>query len=210
MNHSASNSNHPAEDASKCIPCLFSIWLLVQLTSLGLAAVGIEFTSRWPRPAQQLALHQMLAVQIVFASLLFPWLMPSWRISMAVIAISWPMCVLAAALAECSNQSLLAGASYTTAWLALLAIASQQLRTQYLQCMGVLVAALATLGGAVLWYLAEEFGDGATLSACGALVGAIAQVSRPFTTPVAWATVIGPLLFGSLVLFIFRDRAAVK
>jgi len=184
------------------------VWLAIQLAALGLAAAGVEFSVRWPRPAQQLALHQMLAVQIVASSLLFPWLMPSWRLSLVVIATSWPMAILAAALSEHSNGGLLAGTVFTTCWLATLAIASQLLRSHYLQCISVLVAALATLGGVGLWYVAREFGSGIALNASGPLAGALLQIDHPFSSPVSWAMVIGPLTAAVSAQIISRRRTA--
>jgi len=208
MNSIAYNTNHPSGDASSCIPCLLSVWLGVQLAALGLGAAGVELSARWPRPAQQLSLHEMLAVQVIASSLLFPWLMRSGRASIMVIATSLPMSILAAALAESSNLSLLAGSAHVTLWLATLAVWSRLLRTNYLQLIGVLIASCISLGGAVLWYLAREFANEISLMASGTLVGAMHQIDFPFSAPSSWALVIGPLIIGAIALRIAKPRAA--
>jgi len=135
------------------------LWLVIQLAALLLGALRIPLAAKYPQPAERLATHVMLATQVAASALLFPWLMRDWRTAAAVVATAWPFAAAASALSAVSLESTAAGEGYVTLWLAGLALWSRLLRGPRSQSFGVALAASVSIGAAVTWYLALEFGQ---------------------------------------------------
>jgi hypothetical protein len=164
------------------------LWLLVQLAALSLAALRIPLAAKYPQPAELLATHVMLVAQVAAAALLFPRLMPDWRTAAGVIVTAWPFAVAASALSAASVGATARGEAYVTAWLVALALWSAALPGPRSRLYGVSVAASLSMGAAILWYLAHEFGvaggpertvggSGRRLWAASPVLAALNQVS---------------------------------
>src|SRR5688572_29419877 len=66
------------------------IWLAIQLGATLLAALRIPLAAAYPEPAERLAVHVLLAVQVLAAGMLFPLLLRDWRSALQTIATAVP------------------------------------------------------------------------------------------------------------------------
>jgi hypothetical protein len=197
------------------------LWLLVQLAALLLASLRIALAAKYPQPAEALATHMMLAAQVAAASLLFPYLMRDWTTATAVIATAWPFAATASVLSAVPLAATAAGEAYVTVWLVTLALWSAALRTPRSKLYGLAVAAILSIGGAALWYLAREFNPGADVAVGGSgdrllaaspLVAALRNLSpqRP-----RWTENLIPTALAAAALFLLlaqrrRSRARLS
>lgn len=147
---------------SPTLPLL--LWLALQIAPLLLAAFRIPLatgTAGYPEPAERLAAHLIVAVQIAGSALLFPFLLRTWSSSLMTLATAWPPLWLAGHLAALSPDHVLPVALFVTAWLAGLA-AWRAAVDSWPRGKGQMVVAAVvtavTLGGGVLWYFTAEFG----------------------------------------------------
>jgi hypothetical protein len=141
-------------------------WLLVQLTALLLAATRVPLAANYPRAADQLAVHLLLATQVVAAAALMPWLLRGWRASLLAAACCWPMLAVAGMLSALPEARMLAATGYVTAWLAVLSVwMAAAARSKRLQYVFSAVASAVAAGGPLLWYLQVEFTSPETAAA---------------------------------------------
>jgi hypothetical protein len=132
-------------------------WLALQLAALLLAGLQVPLSDNFPRPAESMALDEMLVVQVGFAALLFPILLPNLPTAVIAIVATWPLVQLAGALAAVEPLRVFLSGAYVCGWLALLALWRSILPCHKSRMFGVAVAALLSIGAAVLWYLRAEF-----------------------------------------------------
>lgn len=192
-------------------PPLF-IWLLLQLLALFLSAARVPFFAlkSFPQPAELLSLPLMLTVQVVASAMLFPFLLRDLRVTVMVIAASWPMTLVAGFLtATADTRALAAAAIYLTAWLAGLALWQKALRSARAQAVGVAAATLAVFSGPIFWYLRLEYGGATTLDwsqagRWGPIMGtlAIIKLDNVFRSP--WVFAAGHLAAGAMAVGIKR------
>jgi len=152
-----------APPADSIAPALF-VWLLIQLFGLALAAARVQLSAHFPRPAESLAIDEMLVVQIAAAGMLFPWLLRSRARAIAVVLTAGPMLQLAATLASMPGSLVMLLWAYVACWCVPLAAWRFVLGRRF-ALLGVAVANLLTLGGAAMWYLRAEFSHNAPLPA---------------------------------------------
>ena len=96
------------------------LWLLIQLSTLGVSAARIPFyaVKRFPQPAELIALPLMLVMQIGMSALLFPYLLRDARAAGLVIVSSWPFTILAALLTGLPNKRMMLELlAFNTIWL---------------------------------------------------------------------------------------------
>lgn len=200
-----STGRPPAGNPSiACIPCVLGVWLAAQLAALALGAAGVALSARPPASPGALALHEMLAGQMLVASLIFPRLMREASAALLAIGSAWPMLILAAIVAERPAASLTAGGALVTIWLAGLAFASQLLRSHRLQLFGAALAILLCAGDAIVGYLSSEFAARPLWT--GPLSGALRQVDDPWSCAPAWIVASLVLIAGALACLIRRAR----
>lgn len=145
--------------SSPTLPLL--LWFLIQLTPLVLAAAGVPLatgTAGYPQPAEQVALHLMVATQIAASAVLFPVLLRTAPLGLMVIVTAWPFQLAAGYLAAQSAAEVLPLSLFVSSWLIGLTLWRATLITGPLRRLGTALASGLTLGGAALWYLAAEFG----------------------------------------------------
>jgi hypothetical protein len=133
------------------------LWLTLQLAVLALAAARVPLAAKYPRPAESLAIHLMLATQVAAAALLFPFILRDLRVATMVIVSTWPFDLLAAHLSALPAAQFLPAVSYVTLWLVTLTIWRSVVTSDMLQLVAVTVATAWALGGAGLSYLHDEF-----------------------------------------------------
>jgi hypothetical protein len=160
-----------------------TIWLIVQLSTLALAAARVRLWASAPSNSEQFALIMVLSAQIAMAALLLPQLFRDPASAVIVILTAWPLGELAAVL---SGQSLarfiIAETNATMVFVAFYfwnAAARRPLVKMHSQAVVTMIA----IGGVFLCYLRLEFGGGAAVNwtiapMYGPLLGAISLL-RP-------------------------------
>jgi hypothetical protein len=133
------------------------IWLILQLLTILIPITQLPLSDKFPRPAERLAIDEMLIAQISLSALLFPILFTSASNSLIVIASSWPFILLAGVLSVTPQARVLAAGTYLTVWLLVLALWSSVLSSRRAQLVGCTLAGGISIGLALLWYLQVEF-----------------------------------------------------
>jgi hypothetical protein len=139
------------------IPIL--VWSALQIISLSISAARVQLWARMISPAENYALQLMLAVQVIAAAMIFPWLMRDARSSAFVILIAAPFLQLAGMLGERSGSEIAWTIFLAWTWLITLALWRTALRGKRAEMIGVAVASCMTIGSACVWYLQNEFAD---------------------------------------------------
>src|SRR5688572_24474358 len=134
------------------------VWLGAQLAAIALAAARVPLAAQYVEPAEHLALHLMLGVQVVVASLLFPFLLRDVRSVVQIVATAIPFQLAAAYLAGHGMSEVVQPAGIVLAWLVTLGVWAMVIRSMRAQMLGVAVASLLTLGLVASRYLRLEFG----------------------------------------------------
>jgi hypothetical protein len=169
-------------------------WLALQMLALLAGGLRIPLSARFPAPAEQMAVYEMIVVQTAASALLFPALFPTLANGvLAAVSVS-VMLLLAALLASrAPDARLLAVTGYLMIWVVGLAIWAKLLRTPASKLYGTALAALLVLGGAVVAYLGREFGmpgesfDWSARGWLGPMVGAITLMESGPMTGTPWA-----------------------
>jgi hypothetical protein len=190
-------------------------WLAVQMLALLASVLRAPFSARFPAPAENLAIHEMLVVQMVASALLFPMLFPTLATGVIVVGSAPLMLQLAGVLAgEVEAVRWAYVCAYSAGWLIGLGLWSVALRTARARLYGVAAAGAIVVGGAMLAYLHREFGapteafDWGRHGGLGPLVGAIAIQETGERTGMAWAFlgVFGLAATGAAGVTRFRMR----
>jgi hypothetical protein len=167
-------------------------WLALQTVALLAAALRIPLSAQFPAPAEQLAMHEMIVVQVVGSALLFPLLFPTVATGLLIAGSAALMLQLAAVLAGQSNRGLMiVTCVYVAGWLVGLGLWSSALRTTRAKLYGVAGAALLAVGGTIVAYVGREFGapadafDWGRSAHHGPVIGAMAALEsgRPIGAP---------------------------
>jgi hypothetical protein len=177
------------------------LWLGVQLLALALAAMQVPLSDQFPRPAERMALDEMLVAQVLAATLLFPMLLPSAGATVLLIAATWPFLQLAGVLSSAPAKSIVVGGCYVGSWLLVLRLFRSALRTQKAELTGVAVATAIALGGAMMWYLRAEFAldTPAAPFVAGSTLGPIVGVLSAVHGNAGWASVWGPMAVAATI-----------
>jgi hypothetical protein len=134
------------------------LWLAVQMLALGTSVFQVPLSDQYPRPAERMALHQVLVAQVVASSLFFPWLFRNAVGGVFITTSAWPFIQMAASLSATSWENTIAAGVYVTLWLSLLSVWGTALKTKRARhAVGASASAMALLGP-ILWYLGAEYG----------------------------------------------------
>ena len=157
------------------------IWLTLQICALAISAGRVMLWSHGPRAGEQIALAEMLAAQIIAASVLLP-LLRGRRTVLILIVTAWPMAQLASFLADAGTHRLIFGQTYVCLWLMIVHVWSRLISSPPGRLYASAIAMLLSLGGAVLCYLSIDFAEEAPqhmvslpAHAFGPIMGVIAQ-----------------------------------
>jgi len=93
------------------------VWLAAQLLAIGVGAARVPLWARFPSTGEMLALDELIAVQFVVSSLLFPFLCRDLKSTCAVICASAPMIAIAGLLSFTSTGACIANAFNLALWL---------------------------------------------------------------------------------------------
>ena len=213
-NNAAAAAPAPAGQSAKARrlptgPLLF--WLLIQVGALTLAAGRVPLAARYPIAGERYALDLLLAVQVGFAAMLFPWLLRDLSTAVMAIASCWPALALAVMLSSLKPGTLVIAGGYLTLWLASLTAWRFALANEKSQMIGTAVAATWAIGGPVVWYLRAEF-NSPMQSALnpgpffGPLTGALTQIGASGARLSDWL-VLAMLFFLGCAATVMTHRA---
>jgi hypothetical protein len=134
-----------------------SIWLLVQLAAIALAALRVPLAAEYPQPAEFFAVNLLLATQFAWVAILFPWLLRSWSMTIIAAASAWIMLLMAAAMAAWSMRDVIAPAAYVTLFIVLLTLLRFGL-SRHGQLFASAIVSTYVIGGPLVWYLQLDLG----------------------------------------------------
>lgn len=201
--------NTTSSSASRSFTAPLFLWLLVQLAALGIAAARLPFCAGLHRTVEQYAIGEMLAMQIVAASMLFPFLLRDWRSTLALIVTSAPYLLMAGFLSATPLATLTVLWIYLTLWLLTLALwRSVLLPRRFLPAIAIVN--LLVLGIPICHYLHAEYSTGAWplwLTGATPLTAALTLIASPRLIPPLWLPVV-ILLFAGAALRLHRARSA--
>ena len=170
-------------------------WLALQMLALAAAAFRVPFSARFPALGEQLAMQEMLVVQMIGSALLFPALFRTLASAAIVIGATPLLMMMAGVLAAAEAETMLAICAYALLWMLGLAFWSTVLRTERARMYGVATAAALVIGGATLAYVAREFGppgeafDWAGHGYLGPLTGGVTLLETGVRTWSPWVFV---------------------
>ena len=153
-------------------PLSLLIWLALQLLVLLLPALQVPLADEFPRPAEKLAIEEMVVAQIALSALLFPLLLRDFASGIVIAASTWPFLLLAGLLSSTSSHRLLEVGTFISLWITALGL----LRTESMKWNAWTSAIVSTIaiGGAIAAYLRAEFATGAIDGLLfGPLIGAL-------------------------------------
>ncbi|MDB5323492.1 MAG: hypothetical protein JWN40_5123 [Phycisphaerales bacterium] len=185
---------------------------------LALLAAGfrVPFSARFVVPEEQLAIHEMFAVQLIASGLLFPILFRNLTTAVIVIATAPLMVQMAGIIAAKAEMApLVAACAYPTLWLIGLALWAYALRGTKAQLFGITAATLLVVGGVLAAYLGREFGapghplNWSNRGWLGPLMGGIALLENGERTGTAWVFMAVHLVAGGIAVGV-RPRLDFK
>jgi hypothetical protein len=198
---------HPPKSPALQSTAPLLLWLGVQLGAILLAALQIPLAARYPEPAERLAPQLLLAVQVVAAGMLFPFLLRNWRHAINVAATGLPFQLAAGYLGGLAAREILPASVFVAAWILVLAVWRACLRSLGAQAIGVALAMCLTLGGGILRYLRVEFAPTSaaerTFESASPLLSTLATVEGN-PTIAGWLLLAGLLLAGIGTLAVQR------
>ena len=197
----------PVSDSTeKPVTAPLLVWLIVQLVALALAAARVPLSANFVRPAESLAVVEMLVVQFGASAMMFPFLLRDARSCLALILTAAPMLQLAGVLCEMSTGRVVGAWTCVAIWLAALTLWRAVLPTRH-RPLGVSIASLLTLGGVICWYISSEFATGLSLVRFLPLVATLrfAQGGKQLLPPLSSTGFLA--LAGVVALLLTRHRA---
>ena len=187
-----------------------TIWLIVQLSTLALAALRVRFWASAPSNSEQFALIMVLSVQIALAALMLPQLFRDRASATIVILTAWPLGELASFLAGQSLVRFAVAETNATMLLVAFYFWNGARRGSLSRMYSPVVAAMIAIGGVLLWYLRLEFGGAMTMNwtaapLYGPLLGAISLLRPDGPT---WQPWVFPAIL--LVFMFFASRISAR
>jgi hypothetical protein len=196
-------STVPLEPSPSTAPLL--LWLLVQLGAIVIAVLRVPLAAAYPEPAERLAPHLLLAVQVIAAGILFPFLLRDWRTAAQVVATAVPFQLASAYLAGVGARGMLPAMTFVLSWIVVLAVWRPCLTLHRMRALAISIATCLTLGGGVLRYLRLEFGRGSSdtsFETASPLLTTLAALGGESTSP-GWL-LLGGLGLGAVITVVFR------
>ena len=182
----------------RTVPLL--IWILIQLISLSLGCFALPLWAHHPSPRESLAVHEMIAFQMVAAGVLFPFLFPNFRTTVIAIGLIWPFIQLAGFLAAAPQSELQFVSIYVCLWITGLAACNPLLKTRQTALIAIASVQLLILGGALLYYCSLEANLAnekiSQTAKFGPLVTCVLNLDNFGAARFKWIEVCFPLLVG--------------
>jgi hypothetical protein len=177
------------------------LWLLIQLFALMLAAARVPLTAGLGPTPEELSLRELLAIDLISAGMLFPFLLRTWSATLVLVASCAPFMCAAGLFSGSSTGALLAGWSYLALWLVALRVWYVALPSRAHLC-AVAVLNVFTVGLPILDYLHREFSPQSRWRAQISPVASLLEHMDDAQISLAWwLPVLVPLAAGSALLW---------
>jgi len=111
-------------------------------------------------PTEYYAREIMLAVQVIAAAMIFPWLMRSARSAVFVILTAGIFLQLAGLLGDENSREMARCVAISFVWLISLALWRTALNSPRAEAIATAISTSITIGGACSYYFRLEFSDG--------------------------------------------------
>jgi len=180
-------------------PLSLLIWLGLQLLVLLLPVMQVQLSEEFPRPAEKLAIEELVVAQIGLSALLFSLLLRDFASALVIAAASWPFLLLAGLLSSTPPSRLLETGAFVSLWIVALAF----LRTNSIKsnAWATAIASTLAIGGAIAAYLRAEFSSGPIDGLVfGPIVGALDVLHKSDDRWKGWSL----LLFFLIIATLFR------
>jgi hypothetical protein len=141
-------------------PVSLLIWLVLHLVVLLIPVTQVPLSEEFTRPAEKLAVGEMIVAQIALSSLLLPILMPTPAAVLVIAAASWPFLQLAGVLSSTPPYHVIEAGSFVTVWIIALGLIGGGDVSQRWRNWSAAITSTVSIGGAILAYLRLEFGAG--------------------------------------------------
>jgi hypothetical protein len=150
------------------------IWLGLQLLVLLLPVMRVPLSEEFPRPAEKLAVEEMVVAQIALSALLLPVLMPSPAAVIVMAGTTWPFLQLAGVLSSSPPYRLVEVSGFVSTWIVALGLLGAGPMRPRWKIWAAATSSAVSVGGALAAYLLRDFGSGEVIGTCfGPIVGAI-------------------------------------
>lgn len=139
-------------------PLSLLIWLGLQLLVLLLPVMQVQLSEEFPRPAEKLAIEELVVAQIALSALFFSVLLRDFASALVIAAATWPFLLLAGLLSSTPPSRLLETGGFISLWIVALAL----IRTDSIKsnAWATAIASAFAIGGAIAAYLRAEFSSG--------------------------------------------------
>jgi hypothetical protein len=178
-----------------------ALWSSIQCAALLSAATGVRLWPHHPDPPESLALPELVAAQMVGASLLFQLVVPDLPSLMVNLALSVPFLQLAGLLSDAPQDVVWAVTAFVGLWVGGLSGWSQLTRGEPKRAWLICLAGALTVGGVLVWYVrveavAQNGGPPPCLAAFGPLLVAVGLSTGAISISAAlgWTLVATPLV----------------
>jgi hypothetical protein len=148
----------PATSQANHVTSILLVWLGLQLAALFVAAARVPLWAQAPQAVELLALHVMLITQVIFSSLLFPWLLRSWQSTLAAIMTAAVFTFIASLFSSVPSKNVGDLSLFVGGWLVALWFIQLPLASTGAQMTAIAVISLWAAGGPVLGFLQMEYG----------------------------------------------------
>ncbi len=178
------------------------IWLAIQLLALGIGAARVKLWARAPLPGEQFSIDVMFVMQIVAASLLFPFVTRDLLTTITIASTSLPFIALAGLLSGTSSGRLMLAALYLILWLLGLAMLAQASMQPFARIASSCGLVLLSIGIPILVYLNREFSTSRSESwgtPLSPTLGVLAVLGKLSQSGWSWVSPIGAFSIGFVV-----------
>jgi len=147
-----------ANNATSSLIAPLLVWSIVQLIALLASAARVRLWATFPASGESLALIELLTIQLIASSLVFPFLCRTRGSTLAISLTSLPAFAFAGFLSQANWTAVLACFAFLALWLIGLAGWREVVRTEPAQLIAISIASIFAIGGAVVGYLMREAG----------------------------------------------------
>ena len=197
------NHSQLAKTTTFSHPASLLIWLGLQLLVLLLPVMQVQLSDEFPRPAEKLAIEEMIVAQIALSALLFPVLIRDFASAIVMAATTWPILLLAGLLSSTPPYRLLESGIFISIWT--LGLGLLRVDSAKWNAWTCAIVSTIAIGSAIAAYLREEFSNGNINGLVfGPIVGALDVVHGSEDRWKAWPILPIFLMAGAVLRIVYH------
>ncbi len=152
---------------------VIAVWTLIQLLPLIASATRLPIWQNQPKPEESAALVVMLTTQLAIATLMAPLLLGDASRWLATSTVALPFLALASLLASARWRDAEMVAIVEIGWFSILAGALCLSKSTAGRSLITAAASIYVIGGAILFYVTDEFASPTSLPMTSPIIGPI-------------------------------------